>query len=113
MRLSFKKHVLPAAMLLAGAVALPAQASYVCIGVSGPADNTTPYFNGDLTDAQCGITDVEAVLGFTIDESLIVGSKTNAIEDVNGDIASWLQDEAGLGTPLTVTTFTTSPARGN
>jgi len=102
MSLNFKKHVLPTATLLAAAVAMPAQASYVCTGNSGPADNTTPYFNGDLTDTQCDITEVEFALGLTlgtINEGLIAGSKTNSIGD---PITSWSQDEFGLGT-LTVT----------
>ena len=106
MSLNFKKQVLPAAMLLAGAVTMPAQASYVCTGNSGPADNTTPYFNGELTDMQCDITEVEGFLGLmpgTIDESLIVGSKTNSIGE--DPITSWLQDEFDLGT-LTVTSWT-------
>ena len=104
MKLSLTKHVLPAVTILAAAAAMPAQASYVCTGASGPADNTTPYFNGDLTDTMgnCGITELEAALGFTIDESLIMGSKT----DSDGDpITSWSQDEFGLGT-LTVTSPT-------
>ena len=107
MSLNFKKHVLPTATLLAAAVAMPAQASYVCTGNSGPADNTTPYFNGDLTDPQCDITEVEAALGFTIDESLILGSKTNWDEPAN--LGVWTQDEFGLGT-LTITNFSAPPA---
>ncbi len=105
MKLNFKKHVLPAATILAAAVAMPAQASYVCTGVAGNADPSTPYFNGDLTDSQCDITEVEAFLSLTpgtIDESLILGSKTNADDD---PITSWTQDEFGLGT-LTITDFT-------
>jgi hypothetical protein len=79
--------------------------------------DSTPYYNGDLTDTRCDITEVEAFLGLSpgaIDESLIVGSKTNAIEvqDVDGGgnkigepyIQGWLQDEFGLGT-LVVTTW--------
>ena len=101
MSLNFKKQVLPAAMLLAGAVTMPAQASYVCTGNSGPADNTTPYFNGELTDTQCDITEVEALLG-PINESLILGSKTNSVGEE--PIGSWSQDEFDLGT-LTVTSW--------
>jgi hypothetical protein len=74
---------------------MPVQASYVCTGVAGPADNTTPYFNGDLTDPNCDIDNVEAALGITIDESLIVGSKTDTVGD---PITSWVPDETGLGT---------------
>ena len=84
---------------------MPAQASYVCTGTTSNADPSTPYFNGDLTDPTCDITDVEAALGLmpgTIDESLILGSKTNADQD---PIISWTQDEFGLGT-LTITDFT-------
>ena len=101
MKLSFKKHVLPAATLLAAVVAMPAQASYVCTGVSGPANNLDPYYNGDLDDGRCDISEVESALGLIIDESLIVGSKTNSVGD---PIGSWLQDEFGLGT-LTVTAW--------
>jgi hypothetical protein len=104
MKLNFKKHVLPAATILAAAVAMPAQASYVCTGNAGPADNSTPYFNGELTDTQCDITEVEAFLGLmpgTIDESLILGSKTNYDDVLN----TWDQDQSDLGV-LTVTLFT-------
>jgi len=93
---------LSAATLFAAVAAAPVQASYVCTGVSGPADNTTPYFNGDLTDTQCDITEVEVALGLSpgaIDESLIAGSKSDSVGD---PITSWAQDEFGLGT-LTVT----------
>ena len=81
---------------------MPAQASYVCTGATTNADPSTPYFNGDLTDARCDITEVEAILG-TIDESLIVGSKTNWDELDHPKV--WFQDEFGLGT-LTITEFT-------
>jgi hypothetical protein len=102
MEFNFKKHVLPAATLLATAVTMPAQASYVCTGMSGPADNTTPYFNGDMTDAQCDITEVNSALGLTIDESLIVGSKTDSFGEA--PIESWTQTESDLGA-LTVTSW--------
>ena len=104
MRLS-KLAALPAATLLSVLLVSPAQAAYVCTGVAGPADPSTPYFNGDLTDSQCDITEIEAALSLspgTIDESFIAGSKTNSNND---PISSWSQDEFGLGT-LTVTTFT-------
>jgi len=102
---------LPAVALFAAVIASPVQASYVCTGNSGPADNTTPYFNGDLTDSQCDITEVEAALLLTpgaIDESLIVGSKTDADDD---PITGWTQSAFGLGTltvdpPFTDTTGT-------
>jgi len=100
MKLNFKKHVLPVATLLAAVSASPAHASYVCTGASGPADSSTPYFNGDLTDASCDITEVESFLSITIDESLIVGSKSDSFGEV--PITSWTQNEFGLGT-LTVT----------
>ena len=102
MKLNFKKHVLPAAAILAAAAAMPAQASYVCTGASGSADPLTPYFNGDLTDTSCDISEVEAFLSITVDENFIIGSKANS----NGDpITSWTQDEFDLGT-LTVTADT-------
>ena len=104
MKLNFKKHVIPAATILAAAVTMPAQADYICTGNAGPADPSTPYFNGELTDTQCDITEVEAFLGLMsgdIDESLIVGSKTNW-DDVN---MVWSQDQFDLGT-LTITDFT-------
>ena len=104
----YKLAALPAATLLSVLLMSPAQAAYVCTGVAGPADPSTPYFNGNLTDSQCDITEIEAALGLSpgaIDESLIAGSKTNAIEDVSGDIVSWLQDEFDLGT-LVVTSWT-------
>ena len=96
----FALTALPAVTLFAAVAAVPVQASYVCTGDSGPADASTPYFNGDLTDTQCDITEVEAVLGITVDESLIEGSKTNW-DDVNN---VWNQDENALGT-LTITDF--------
>ena len=109
MKFNLIKHVLPAVTILAAVVAMPAQASYVCTGVAFAADPSTPYFDGNLTDARCDITEVEAALGLTpgtIDETLIVGSKTNSNEDiVSGDIISWTQDEFDLGT-LTVTSGT-------
>ena len=104
MKLNFKKHVIPAATILAAAVAMPAQADYVCTGNASRADPSTPYFNGELTDTQCDITEVEAFLGLMsgdIDESLIVGSKTNYDDVLN----TWSQDQFDLGT-LTITEFT-------
>jgi len=107
----YKLAALPVAALLSVLLVSPAQASYVCTGAAGPADNTTPYFNGDLTDTQCDITEIEDALGFTIDELLITGSKTNSTEvtdplDPNfGDINGWSQDEFGLGT-LVVSSYT-------
>ena len=107
----------PAAILLGAFAASPAQASYVCTGATDNASDSAPYFNGDLTDSRCDITEVEAFLGITIDESLIVGSKTNAIEVQDDDggtppvnvgepyIGGWAQDEFGLGT-LVVTAWT-------
>ena len=109
----------PAALLLAAFAASPAQASYVCTGATAGGPNA-PYFNGDLSDGRCDITEVEAALGLlpgAIDESLIVGSKTNAIEVQDNDggdppvnigepyIGGWAQDEFGLGT-LVVTAWT-------
>ena len=105
MKLNCKKHVLPAATILAAAVTMPAQAAYVCTGNAGPADHSTPYFNGELTDTQCDITEVEAALGLmpgAIDEGLIVGSKTNSVGE---PIGSWSQDQFDLGT-LTVVEWT-------
>ena len=101
----YKLAALPAATLLNVLLMSPVQAAYVCTGVAGPADPSTPYFDGNLTDSQCDITEIEAALGFTIDESLIAGSKTNAIEDEFGDVVGWSQDEFDLGT-LTVTSYT-------
>ena len=102
MKLNYKKHVLPAATILAAAVAMPAQADYVCTGEAGSAAGN-PFFNGDLTDAtNCGIEAVETALGITIGTNLIVGSKTNSVGD---PIGSWAQDEFGLGT-LTVVEWT-------
>ena len=98
-KLNFKKHVLPAATILAAVVAMPAQANYVCTGNAGSANNSTPYFNGDLTDTRCDISEVNIALGITVDESLIVGSKSDSVGD---PITSWSQGEFGLGT-LTVT----------
>lgn len=95
---------LPAVALVAGLAASPAQASYICTGVSGPANPADPYYDGDMTDSRCDISEVEGALGITIDENLIVGSKSNSNEDGFGDLASWTQDEFGLGT-LTITTF--------
>ena len=98
---------LSAPALVAALAASPVQASYICTGMSGPANNADPYYNGDLADPRCDITN----LGITIDESLIVGSKTNSFEETDntkpnfGDIISWGQDEFGLGT-LDVTSFT-------
>ena len=89
--------------LIAAVTASPAQASYVCTGVSGSANSLTPYFNGDLTDTSCDITEVESFLSITIDESLIVGSKSDSFGE--DPITSWTQDEFGLGT-LTVTATT-------
>ena len=101
----FKLAALPAAALINLLLLSPVQASYVCTGLTGPADPGTPYFNGDLTDTSCDITEIEVALFMTpgsIDESLILGSKSNSSEDGNGDINGWGQDEFGLGT-LTVT----------
>ena len=101
----YKLAALPAAALLNVLLISPAQASYVCTGVAGSADNTTPYFDGDLTDTQCDITEVEAFLGLMsgdIDENLILGSKTNSVGE---PIDSWSQDQFDLGT-LTVTSWT-------
>jgi len=93
----FMRGALPAATLLAAVAATPAQASYVCTGESGPADNSTPYFDGDLTDVggNCGISQLETALGFTIDPSLILGSKIDSNED---PITSWTETENDLGT---------------
>ena len=102
MKLNFKKHVIPAATILAAAVTMPAQADYICTGNAGPADPSTPYFSGELTDTQCDITEVEAFFGITIDESLILGSKTNSVGE---PIGSWSQDQFDLGT-LTVVEWT-------
>ena len=96
------KQVLSTAALLAAMAVAPAQASYVCTGFAGPADPSTPYFDGNLTDPTCDIDNVEAALGITIDESLIIGSKTESVGD---PISSWGQDEFDLGT-LTVTSWT-------
>jgi hypothetical protein len=104
----YKLAALPIAGLLNVLLMSPAQASLVCTAVSGPADPTTPYFNGDLTNPNCDITEIEDFLGLapgSIDESLIVGSKTESFEDAGGDINSWAQDEFDLGT-LTVTEYT-------
>ena len=101
----YKLAALPAAALLSVLLASPAQAAYVCTGLAGPADPSTPYFDGHLTDPLCDITEVETALGFTIDESLIAGSKTNATENASGDVVGWSQDEFGLGT-LVVTSWT-------
>jgi hypothetical protein len=89
-------------------VGLPAQASYICTGAGGSASSEDPYYDNDLSDTRCDITEVEAFLGITIDEDLIMGSKTNSVE-VDPDpgepyIGSWVQDEFGLGT-LVVTTW--------
>ena len=105
MRLNlFAPRVLPAVTLLAAALVSPVQASYICTGTTGPADNTSPYFSGELTDPNCDITEVNAALGITIDETLIVGSKTNSSGD---PIKDWAQDEYDLGTlDITATTDT-------
>lgn len=97
------RNALSAATLLAAVMVSPAQASYVCTGASVSASGN-PFFDGDLTDGTsvCGVAELEAALGFTIDTSLILGSKTNSVND---PITSWSQDEFGLGT-LTVTTYT-------
>jgi len=97
----FTLTALPAATLLAAVAAVPAHASYICSGVSGSASGN-PFFDGDLTDLSCDVTEVEAALGITIDTSLIAGSKTDANDD---PITGWGQTEFGLGT-LTVPTYT-------
>lgn len=100
----FGLKIIPTLTLLAAVSVSPAQASYVCTGETGPADATSPYFNGDLTDTSCDIDEVEAVLGITIDESLIIGSKSNSIDD---PITDWGQDEYDLGMlEITATTDT-------
>ena len=102
----FGLPALPIVTLLAAVTASPAQASYVCTGVAGPADNSTPYFNGDLTDTSCDITEVESFLSITIDESLIVGSKSDSFGE--DPIISWTQDEFGLGTLTVIDASNTS-----
>ena len=107
MKLSLKKHVLLATTVLAAsAVVTTAQAAYVCTGVSGVADPSTPYFNGDLTDPNCDLDDVNTALGTTWTAADIIGSKTNWDEVDNPGV--WFQDEFGLGT-LTITDFTPLP----
>jgi len=92
------RGALPAATLLAAFTAVPAQASYVCTGVAGPASGN-PFFDGDLTDTSCDLDD----LGLDgISPTLFEGSKTN-YEDITG----WLQDEFDLGT-LTITDLTST-----
>ena len=97
----FNLSALSGVIAAAAVLMSPAQAAYVCTGAATATDPTTPYFNGDLTDPNCDIDNVEAALGITIDESLIVGSKTNSVGDE--PITSWEQDEFGLGA-LTVNT---------
>ena len=104
MSLNFKKQVLPAAMLLAGAVTMPAQASLLCTGTTNP---TGDFFNGDLTDPSCDLDDVNAALGTSWTAADFIGSKTNWDELTNP--GAWTQDEFGLGT-LTITDFTDPPA---
>ena len=100
----FMRGALPAATLLAALVASPVQASYICTGVSGNAAGN-PFFDSDLTDERCDVTEVETALGgITIDTNLIRKSKTNSTEDVDGNLDGWGQDEFGLGT-LDVTSF--------
>ena len=96
------RGALPAATLLAAFTAVPAQASYVCTGVSGSAVGN-PFFDGDLTDTSCDLD--ELGLG-AISPSLFEGSKTNSIEDSAGDITSWLQDEFDLGTLTIIPGYT-------
>ena len=95
------------ATLLTTVFASSAHANYVCTGKTGPADPSTPYFNGDLTDVSCGVAEVEAALDIAIDESLIIGSKTNNNEPLPG----WTQDEFDLGT-LEVTAWDSSSQTG-
>lgn len=98
------RNALSVAALLAAVTVSPAQASYVCTGKTGSAAGN-PFFDGDLTDATsvCGVAQLNAALGITIDTSLIVGSKTNSNEDPI--TTGFTQDEFGLGT-LSVTTYT-------
>lgn len=104
----FRLPALSAATLLAAVAVAPAQAAYVCTGVSGNAAGN-PYFNGDMTDSVCDTDEVLGALGLPNTptdvanfESLIVGSK---IDSVGDPIVSWTETQNGLGT-LTVTTST-------
>lgn len=90
-------------LMLAGT----SQAAYICTGASGSADNSDPYFNGDLTSTNCDESEIGDALGITIDNNLIVGSKIDSGEDGNGDLDSWSETENGLGT------ITVLPGYGN
>jgi len=98
------RGALPAATLLAAFTAVPAQASYVCTGVTGSASGN-PFFDGDLTDTSC---DLDELVLSAISPTLFQGSKTDSIEDDEGNITGWSQDQDAfdLGTLTTNLTST-------
>jgi len=102
-KLNLKKYGLPAAMLLAAVVTTPAQAGYICTGHS---TSTGDFFDGDLTDSSCDLSEVNAALGTTLTVADIIGSKSDSIGE--NPITSWAQDEFGLGTLVVNDTSDTS-----